>query len=90
MASIIKPEPGKGKKPKTDTISNPGAKSTKPKRKIIGGGNVITNPGGKPIKKVIKRLSQQLKTSVLKPAKARTIDPSRKRKPVQPKRPGGR
>ena len=36
------------------------------------------------------RNNKQFKARVLKPVKARTIDPSKKRKPVLPKRPGGR
>jgi len=48
--------------------------------------------GGKelpPIEKQDKKV-QKLKLMGLKPVKARAIDPSKKRKPVLPKRPGGR
>jgi hypothetical protein len=48
--------------------------------------------GGKELPPIEKRSKQikKLKASVLSPVKARTIDPSKKTKPVQPKRPGGR
>ena len=79
MASIIKPKPDKEKKPKTDEAKSRGGKELPPVR-------------GKKLPPVYKRGKNvgNLKTSVLKSIKARSLNTMNKTKPAQPKRPGGR
>jgi len=79
MASIIKPEPGKGKKPKKDEAKSRGGKKLPPVR-----GKKLP-PDEKRDKKV-----GNPKTSVLKSIKARSLNTMNKTKPAQPNRRGGR
>jgi hypothetical protein len=79
MVSIIRPEPGKGKKPKTDEAKSRGGKELPPVR-----GKKLP-----PVEKRDKR-GQKQKTGGLKSVKARAINTMNKTKPAQPNRRGGR
>jgi hypothetical protein len=83
MASIIRPEPGKGKKPKTDEAKSRGGKKLPPVR-----GKKLPPVEATPVKQ--GKNAQKLKLMGLKSVKARTINTMNKTKPTQPKRPGGR